>query len=194
MIKYALTIIAIIAAAYSGLSQVKFAFSPEDQKSVEHMIEEERLAVELYQMLAKVWDQPIFKEILAEEKVHLVRVQRLGKKYHVEESQREYGEYLDQNLQNLFNGFRIRANASEKEALLVAAEFEERDIVDLQKYFNTTDNADLIITYEFLLEEAKDHLRIIYKVLSEKGINYTPVYMHEDYFNEIVRRIPISLK
>jgi hypothetical protein len=145
-------------------------------------------------MLAKGWDQPIFKEILAEEKVHLVRVQRLGKKYHVEESQREYGEYLDQNLQNLFNGFRKRANVSEKEALLVAAEFEERDIVDLQKYFNTTDNADLIITYEFLLEEAKDHLRIIYKVLSEKGINYTPVYMHEDYFNEIVRRIPISLK
>lgn len=194
MIKYTLIIVAIVAAGYSGYSQVKFDFSPEDQKSVEHMIEEERLAVELYQLLSENWDQPIFARILEEEKIHLVRVRRLGKKYQVEESTMEYGMFLDQTLQNLFNGFRIRANASEKEALLAAAEFEERDIVDLQKYFKTTNNADLIITYEFLLEGAKDHLRIIYKVLSEKGISYTPVYMHEDYFNEIVRRIPISLK
>ncbi|MDH3650920.1 MAG: DUF2202 domain-containing protein [Saprospiraceae bacterium] len=177
-----------------GFSQPKFDFSEADQESVKHMVEEERLAFEIYQFASSKWDQPIFQTICTDEKFHLYKIKALAKKYAVESGEEVPGTYDNQGLQDMFTRYQSKAVVSEKDALLAVADFEERDIVDLQKYFKTTDNADLIVAYEYLLEGAKKHLRMIYQQLTDLGMDYKPAYMHEDHFNEIVLQIPISLR
>ena len=73
--------------------------------------------------------------------------------------------------------------------LIVGAEIEEIDILDLRKYMSEVEeNDDIIFVYDNLLRGSRNHLHAFTKVLDREGIDYKPLHMTQEDYDEIINR------
>ncbi|WP_297069791.1 DUF2202 domain-containing protein [Thermococcus sp.] len=160
----------------------------EEKDGLLYMVEEEKLAHDVYTKLYEKWGLKIFSNIAKSETTHVEAVRALLQKYNLTDpTQNEgIGEFQNQELQKLYDQLIEMGMKSEVDALKVGALIEETDIEDLQKWISLTDKVDIITVYENLMMGSRNHLRAFVSQLEKMGITYEPQVLPKDEFEEII--------
>lgn len=160
-----------------ALSEATLTLS--DTEALYFMLEEEKLARDVYRYLGDLWDHPTFLNIEQSEVQHVSSVVALLEFYSLPYELLPEGIFLDSQLQGLYNDL-IQAGTPDLEsALEVGAQIEDLDIADLETYLQETVNPDLIRTFESLQCGSRNHLRSFSGVLESLGTEYEPQYISE---------------
>ena len=151
------------------------------------MLEEEKLARDVYAALYAAWQIPVFSNISASEQSHMEAIAGLINKYSLDGPVlSEPGIFNDPDLQTLYNDLVARGTKSVSEALKVGGAIEEIDILDLQYYLSLTDNADIYQVYNNLLRGSENHLRAFTNILSKQtSETYQPQYLTMEQYETI---------
>ncbi|MCD6179733.1 MAG: DUF2202 domain-containing protein [Bacteroidales bacterium] len=63
---------------------------------------------------------------------------------------------------------------------------EDVDIYELEEYLENTQNADIISVFDFLDCGSRNHLRGFLGQLEAQGGEYTPQYITQEHYDEIM--------
>ncbi|MGP6203876.1 DUF2202 domain-containing protein [Microbacterium sp. F2] len=123
-----------------------------------YLIEEEKLAHDVYTVLGDLWGGNVFANIAASEISHQDAVATLLVEYDIADPRSdEIGVFTDPDLQALYDQLVAEGSQSRAAAIDVGILIEQADIADLQ---NTLDGApdDVAVVVERLLRGSENHL------------------------------------
>jgi len=167
------------------------AIAPADLSDTEaagllFMIEEEKLAGDVYTELFAAWGLPTFQNIASSELVHMDSIKMLLDRYSLIDPALPAGQYSNAELQQLHDLLVGRGGQSAAEALKVGGLIEETDIADLQERLGQTDNTDIQLVYSNLLSGSYNHLRAFVSALeNQKGEVYQPQLLSMEEYQTI---------
>ena len=152
------------------------------------MVEEEKLARDVYRAFDDLWGLRIFRNIAGAEQTHMNALLQLFVKYGIEDTVGDApeGEFTDPDLQQLYDQLLDQGSVSLVDALIVGATVEDLDIQDLEVRLARTDNEDIQTVYQNLQKGSRNHLRAFAGMLEDSGISYEPQYISVALFEEIV--------
>lgn len=174
---------------YSVLDQTNTEdLSTTERDGLIYMREEEKLARDVYLVLYEQWNVRIFNNISKAEQRHTDAVKYLLDRYQIDDpvTNNEIGSFTNQDLLKLYNDLTAQGKTSLVEALKAGAAIEEIDILDLQKDIAAADNEDIKLVYNNLMEGSYNHLRAFVRNLSSQGISYTPQYLSNEAYTNIL--------
>ncbi|HOW25536.1 MAG TPA: DUF2202 domain-containing protein [Bacteroidales bacterium] len=163
--------------------------SAEEVEALLHMREEELLAKDVYVFAYALYPIPIFNNISKSETQHTTMVKYLLDKYELTDPGENHqpGVFINQELQTAYNELTDLADNSLIDGLTAGATIEDMDIFDLQNLLqNVVDNQDITWVFENLERGSRNHLRAFYRNLVFRGADYTPQYISQEYFDEII--------
>lgn len=124
------------------------------------LIEEEKLAHDVYVTLADQWGTQVFSNIAGSESTHQDLVAPLLDERDIEDPRSaEVGVFTDPALQALYDELVARGSQSLDDAIEVGITIEEKDITDLGAAIASEDEADVVSVLERLLAGSENHLR-----------------------------------
>ena len=140
------------------------------KEGLSFMIEEEKVARDVYAYLYNTWGIAIFNNISQSEQKHMNAVQNLLNKYNLTtpstlESQ---GLFHNQELQDLYNSLIEKGEASPLDAFEVGVMIEEMDIQDLKELMATNIPSDVKSVYSNLLRGSYSHLNAFNRQLARQ--------------------------
>ena len=157
-----------------------------DASSLLFMLEEEKLAHDVYTFLYSNWETRPFANIKESEKVHMQKVQELLDQNKIPYEILPEGKFKNQNLQKLYNDLTAKGKVSEIEALKAGATIEDVDIYDLQRLTKETQNQDIANVYKFLECASRNHLRAFSRNLEMRNAKYVPQYISQNDYEKII--------
>lgn len=160
----------------------------EEEADLLYMREEEKLARDVYGELAKSATQPIFSNIGRSEQTHMEAVKVLLDRYGLADpaAAMPAGEFRDADLQRLYDQLIVQGKTSSEQALRVGALIEEVDIVDLEERIARTDDRAIQLVYKNLQLGSENHLRAFVSSLARLGIEYEPVRLSQQAYDEVM--------
>lgn len=149
------------------------------------MVEEEKMAHDLYAAFYQKWSVPVFDRIRQSEQKHVESVSYLLEKYELDHATLAPGKFSLEALQILYNTLLERGMQSVTAAYTAAALVEETDLNDLQKAIKEqVDNKDITLVFTHLSEASGRHLKSFVTQLNAVGITYQPTVLNiTDYNN-----------
>lgn len=153
------------------------------------MREEEKLAHDVYTALYDTWSRHIFINISNSEQTHTDAVLALINRYELTDpvGSNAAGVFANTVLQSLHDSLIVQGSISLIDALLVGAAIEEIDILDIQQQLDDfVDNQDITLVYENLMKGSRNHLRAYVSNLASEGMNYTPQYLSQQVYDDII--------
>ena len=153
-----------------------------------YMLEEEKLARDVYSELYSVWNLPVFGNIAESEQQHMDSVGILLERYDLERSgmDLEPGSFSRPELQTLYDSLVSEGRESLVAALTAGAVIEDLDISDLQKGIAESDNDDIRILYQNLMKGSRNHMRSFNRQLEREGETYEARYITDEYLAKIL--------
>lgn len=131
-----------------------------------YLIEEEKLAHDVYTVLGETWGGNTFSNILASESTHQDQVLSLLNTYGLTDPRSaEVGVFANPDLQALYDQLIAKGTTSQTEAYKVGVLIEETDITDLTTAINSTTDATIVATLEKLRSASESHLAAFTKKL-----------------------------
>lgn len=131
-----------------------------------YLIEEEKLAHDVYTVLGETWGGNTFTNILASETTHQDQVLSLLNTYGLSDPRStEIGVFTNPDLQALYNQLIEQGMTSQTEAYKVGVLIEQTDITDLTTAMSTTTDAVIVSTLEKLRSASESHLAAFNKKL-----------------------------
>lgn len=141
--------------------------SVQEVKDLKYMLEEEKLARDVYEFLDDQWNLRVFNNIKQSEQQHMDMVEYLLNSYKVSyDLSDERGVFYNEKLQNLYNDLIEKGSKSEYDALEVGKTIELVDIEDLENAVNQTTNSEIRDVYSRLIFASNNHLRAFERNLS----------------------------
>lgn len=128
---------------------------------LQYLVEEEKLARDVYTFLAENVTSQKFANIAKSEQTHMDNVAVILKTYNFFNPTltRAAGVFRDKELQALYTELTTQGSAGVLEAFEVGVAIEELDIKDLEKYLKSTSMpADMRLMMERLLKASYNHL------------------------------------
>lgn len=123
------------------------------------LIEEEKLAHDVYVTLGDLWGSNVFANIADSETAHQDLVAPLLDDRGIADPRSaEVGVFTDPALQALYDDLVARGSKSLAEAMQVGIVIEEKDITDLSATIAAEDEADVVSVLERLLAGSQNHL------------------------------------
>lgn len=150
------------------------------------MREEEKLAHDVYVTLGNVWGSNVFSNISQAENTHVSAVGTLLDRYDIKDpiTSSEVGVFTDPTFTKLYGELVATGSKSLVDAMTVGAVIEDLDIMDLQRLVSTS--PDIAIVYDALELGSRNHMRAFYRQLQRLGADYTPTYISQAAFDEII--------
>ncbi|WP_062200562.1 DUF2202 domain-containing protein [Demequina salsinemoris] len=160
--------------------------SDTDAASLAYMVEEEKLAHDLYVALGDEWDQRVFVGVARAETQHTEAVRSLLDAYDLTDPTdgMDEGEFADADLQDLYDTLLAQGLKSEEDALAVGALVEETDISDLQA--RATDEESVSLLFDHLESASEHHLIAFVRNLDAAGVDYEAQVLSDDALAEIL--------
>ena len=145
--------------------------SDDERAGLLYMVEEEKLAHDVYVMLGEVWGLRTFENISGSETTHMARIQDLLDAYGIADPTEGLGigEFADPTFTALYDQLVERGRTSVTEALAVGVEIEELDIVDLDARTAGTEVAAIDAVYAELRSGSENHLRAFTRSLDARS-------------------------
>ena len=152
------------------------------------MREEEKVARDIYGAMDELWGMRIFSQIKWAEQAHMDALFALFEKYDLIDpvGDNAPGVFSDPAMQALFDQLLDLGSQSLIAALGVGATIEDVDIFDLDEALANADNMDLLTVYQNLQKGSRNHMRAFVSVLERNGESYTPQYLTQAEYEEIV--------
>ncbi|WP_456421416.1 DUF2202 domain-containing protein [Thermococcus sp.] len=170
-------------------------YAPLSQDEIDgllYMVEEEKLARDVYLTLYDQTGLTVFRNIANSEQRHMDAVLGLIEKYNLTapDTLDQVGVFQNEELQSLYNQLVQMGSQSTEDALKVGALIEETDIEDLEKWISETDNEDIKQVYSNLMKGSENHLRAFVGQLEAMGVNYTAQVLPQEQVDEILSSAP----
>ena len=157
-----------------------------DKEALLFMLEEEKLARDTYTLLYDLWNINQFANIGNSEQSHMDAVINLLDAYMVDYSILPQGEFLNSELQALYDQFALDGSLNTGNAFQIGATIEDLDIVDLQEYIDVTTNTTLIDVFSGLQCGSRNHLRSFINSIENNGNTYTPQFLTQEEYDSII--------
>jgi len=185
-IAYSLTDIPVTPAEIAAFPFEEL--STEEIAALTFMREEEYLAHDVYYKLYQKYHKPIFNNIKKSELVHTNAIKALLVKYNLPDPAVNHvtGVFSDPTMQNLYNTLIAQGYISMMNGLVVGATIEDLDIFDLNNHLLEVDNQDILFTFNNLRRGSCNHMRAFYANIKAFGGSYTPQYISQEEFDEII--------
>jgi hypothetical protein len=137
------------------------ALSEEEIAGLVFMVEEEKLAHDVYVKMYELWGIRTFSNIASSESQHMNAVRTLLSRYGIDDPTvgNGVGVFENADLQTLYNELIAAGSQSVADALQVGVLIEETDITDLQHHIEALEHADVAQVYNNLLRGSQNHLR-----------------------------------
>lgn len=141
-------------------TSTKIVAKDESADLLEFLIEEEKLAHDIYQELGAIWGSQVFSNILQSETSHQDQVMALLAARQIQDPRSAtVGVFNNPDLQKLYDDLLAKGRLSIKDAFEVGVIVEERDIADITEMLAGTLDANVIATLERLRNASENHLR-----------------------------------
>jgi hypothetical protein len=125
-----------------------------------YLIEEEKLAHDVYTVFYEKYGARVFGNILESESTHQERVMTLLEARNITDPRSsEIGVFTNSDLQKLYDNLIAQGMQNETEAFRVGVIIEETDIIDLKEQLSTAKDDDVVVALEDLLYGSENHLR-----------------------------------
>ena len=159
----------------------------EESNDLEFLIEEEKLARDVYLYAFNKYNFQIFKNIASSEQQHMNSVLKLMNKYNISNpSSKNEGEFSNEILQALYFSLTKKCDTSLVSALEVGNIIEDMDIFDISENEKRTEKLDILKVYSSLKCGSRNHLRNFHTQLVSNDGSYFPDYISENTFNSII--------
>ncbi len=147
--------------------------TPDEEKALVFMREEEKLARDVYQALSAKWNLRIFSNIAKSEQRHFDSIGVLLERYGVKDpaASAPAGVYSDPKLTALYAELMAKGSLSLKDALEVGVLIEKADIADLENALKATSKLDVKNVYANLLAASISHQEAFESVLQVAAVN-----------------------
>ena len=153
------------------------------------MREEEKLARDVYLTLYDIWGTPVFANIASSEQQHMDAILSLLNTYKLPDpaAGNLVGEFLNAELQALYDALIARGKQSALEALQVGGVIEETDIEDLNAAMATSRLSNIDKVYQNLLNGSYNHLRAFASnIQSLTGQPYVAQVVSQDIVDSVL--------
>jgi hypothetical protein len=132
----------------------------EEISDMKYMVEEEKVARDVYEYLYKSWNLRVFDNISQSEQRHMDMMENLLNSNKVAyELRDERGEFYNKDLQKMYDDLIEKGSKSKQDALQVGKLIEETDIKDLEQAIKNSKNTYTIQVYSNLLRASQNHLQ-----------------------------------
>lgn len=149
----------VLAAARRTASTT--TLTTQEKNDLIFMREEEKLARDVYLTLYDIWGTPVFANIATSEQQHMDAILNLLNTYKLPDPTvgKLVGEFVNAELQALYDALIARGKQSVLDALQVGGVIEETDIEDLNAAMATSRLSNIDKVYQNLLNGSYNHLR-----------------------------------
>lgn len=132
-----------------------------------YLIEEEKLAHDVYTVMNQTYGAKVFGNILSSEQNHQGQVLTLLQARNIADPRTsELGTFKNAELQALYDQLIAQGKQNITEAHKVGVAIEEKDIADISKQLATATESDMVTTLERLRTGSENHLRAFNRQLS----------------------------
>lgn len=158
--------------------------------ALQFMLEEEKLARDVYSALYVIWGQPVFSNISNSEQTHMNAILDLLNRYELVPLASEIpGTFHNTDLQALYSQLIAQGNQSLTDAFLVGGAIEEIDILDLQERIAQTDQVDILSVFENLRNGSINHLNAFASQYSRQtGSDYQAQFLNTEEYQNIINQ------
>lgn len=170
-------------------SEPTTALSAQEIADLLHMVEEEKLAGDVYETLYEKTGIQNFGNIVAAERRHQSAVQSLLKRYGIADPTlgKGLGEFENSAFADLYQLLITQGQRSTADALRVGTKIEDLDIADLNHLLESCQRSDFIRVYENLNRGSRNHLRSFDRALKmHTQERYIPEYISQAQYDAIV--------
>ena len=172
--------------------------SEQEVRGLLRMVEEEKLAGDVYQALYERTGLRNFGNIVQSERQHQRAVQGLLQTYRLADptAGKRAGEFTDPEFTRLYQQLVTQGARSNVDALKVGVLVEELDIADLNELTRQTQRADIKWVYANLNRGSRNHLRSFDMTLKrQSGASayvgtYQPQHLNQSEYDAIVYSAP----
>ena len=164
--------------------------SDNEATALTFMLEEEKLARDVYLELSEKWNYRIFSNISQAEGRHMEATKCLIERYDLDDpiGDNEVGIFVNDDLTDLYEQLIEQGSQSLNSALKVGATIEDLDLNDLNNWIDggTIDNKDVLAVFEQLARGSRNHLRAFIRMLNQFEGSYEPQYINTILYTEIL--------
>jgi hypothetical protein len=180
--------------AIPAAAEVGGGLGVDERRDLLHMVEEEKLARDVYHFLHGKWGLSQFNSIARSEEHHVNAVLSLIQKYGLPDpiTGSRSGVFQDVNFAKLYNDLIRKGNRSAVDALMVGGLIEELDIIDLEKAIKVARQSDIQQVYKQIQRGSFNHLRSFAHALELVGKPYQPAKLSKGSFDNIVHSPMVS--
>ena len=152
------------------------------------MIEEEKMARDIYILLYDKWKVRSFDNISKSEQIHIDSIKLLLDRHKLDSTiSDQKGVFKNTKIQELYNTLSKEGLESLEKAINVGGKVEEVDIKDLSERLAKTSSKDIQIVFDALMSASENHLRAFSSNLNmffKK--EYTPSFLSKEDYQKIV--------
>jgi hypothetical protein len=147
-------------SSFSDLSDV--TLTQEEAEALLFMIEEEKMAMDIYDTLYEATGITTFDKISDSESKHYNTLLNLAENLDLDTSSlsTDAGLFENDEIQSLYDSLIEKGLLSDSDAIEVGIAIEETDIADLIESIESTDIATIENIYNHLLEASQHHLSV----------------------------------
>ena len=157
----------LILMSINGYSQ-NSPLSNQVSNDMKYMLEEEKVARDVYELLDSKWNLRVFNNIKQSEQHHMDIMENILIKYKITyRLSEEKGVFYDKELQKLYDDLIKKGLQSKQDAFEVGKLIEVTDINDLELAIKNTEDEYLKQVYTNLLHASNNHLRAFNRQLSK---------------------------
>ncbi|MFM6967806.1 MAG: DUF2202 domain-containing protein [Microbacteriaceae bacterium] len=141
--------------------------SASNTELLQYLIEEEKLAHDVYVTLNDIWPSNVLANITSSEITHQDRVAGLLDSYGITDPRSAtVGEFTNPELQALYDELVAQGSVSQQAAFEVGVAIEELDISDIDEMLTTVDDPQVASVLESLRSASEKHLAAFERQLS----------------------------
>lgn len=176
------------AAAAAAAASAESTLTDAEKAELLYMVEEEKLARDVYVKMFELWGVRSFAMIARAETRHAAALRNVLKLNGIADptANAAAGKFTDTKLQALYDSLVKKGSESVAAALAVGATIEDLDIADLEDAKAGTKNAVLTNAYDNLLRGSENHLRAFVGQIKQAGGNYVASYITAERLAAIV--------
>lgn len=157
-----------------------------EKEALIFMLEEERLARDVYDHLFAKWGLSQFENISISEQSHMDAVENLLKQYELPYSILEAGTFQNAALQGAYDSLVAQGDVDLVGALTSGATIEDLDIFDLENWMGQIQNDVILNVFSKLQCGSRNHLRAFTNSLDREGETYTPQFISQTEYEQIL--------
>lgn len=149
--------------------------------------EQEKLLRDVYLYSFDKYGNAIFNQIAGSQNVRMSELKGLISSYNLDDpTSLDIGMFSTSSFQDIYNTALIQSDSSLESAIMAILYLEDKDMVDIREFISNTTKENMLYTYEFMYCTSENHIRWLYPELLLEGGTYTPQFISQDDFNEII--------